>query len=162
MKNIFFVVIAVFVSTITAQNSPWASNDVQITKMAHNSPIDSSDIIMDIVLKSKVPVIMDFWAPWCGPCRMLGPILEEIKKEYGSKVKIIKVNIDENAKIAGYFQVQSIPAVFFVKNKAVAGYLLGYRQKDDYTEVINKLLAPSITNADTSSQPASTSKKSKK
>lgn len=162
MKNIFFVFIAVFVSTITAQNSQWANNDVQNTKMSNNYPKDSSDIIMDIVLKSKVPVVMDFWAPWCGPCKMLGPVLEEIKKEYGSKIRIIKVNIDENAKIAGYFQVQSIPAVFFVKNKSVTGCLLGYRQKADYTEVINKLLAPSITNADTSSQPASTSKTAKK
>ncbi|QLB12525.1 thioredoxin [Bisgaardia hudsonensis] len=73
------------------------------------------------VLRSDVPVLLDFWAPWCGPCKMIGPILEDLAAEYGDKVKIVKMNIDDNQETPVKFGVRSIPTLlFFKEGKAVA------------------------------------------
>jgi putative thioredoxin len=77
-----------------------------------------------IVASREVPVIVDFWAPWCGPCKQLGPILEKVVQQAGGKVKLVKVNIDENPQIAQQLRIQSIPAVFaFVKGQPVDGFV---------------------------------------
>jgi len=93
------------------------------------------------VVKSEVPVLVDFWAPWCGPCRMVGPVLEEVAKEYEGKAKIAKVNVDEEQGIAGAMGIRSIPTIALFKNGKVEDVLIGARPKADFTRVIDKVLS---------------------
>nr|WP_321307445.1 thioredoxin [uncultured Sphaerochaeta sp.] len=79
------------------------------------------------VLKSDVPVVVDFWAPWCGPCRMQGPILEQLDKELDGKMKVVKVNVDDEGELAMTFGVQSIPTLLFYKDGKVVDKAIGVR-----------------------------------
>ena len=79
------------------------------------------------VLKSDVPVVVDFWAPWCGPCRMQGPILDQLDKEIDGKMKVVKVNVDEEGELAMTFGVQSIPTLLFYKDGKVVDKAIGVR-----------------------------------
>ena len=83
---------------------------------------DTERFMQDVIDASQQqPVIVDFWAPWCGPCKQLGPILEKVVKEARGQVKLVKINVDENQELAGQLQVRSIPAVFgFAKGRPVA------------------------------------------
>jgi len=83
------------------------------------------------VIKSSVPVLIDFWATWCGPCMMLSPIVEEIAKENEGKIKVCKVNVDEEPQLAGAFGVDSIPSLFVVKNGEVTNSSIGYTSKEN-------------------------------
>ena len=115
-------------------------------------PIDSSDILADMIVKSKVPVLIDFWAPWCMPCRMLSPTIEELKKKYAGKIRVMKINVDVQVRLSAYFRVSSIPAVFFVKDKAVVLYLPGLRPQEDYEKAITEVLALKTAPPDTTQQ----------
>lgn len=92
------------------------------------------------VVNSDVPVLVDFWAPWCGPCRMVGPVLEEVAKEYEGRAKVVKVNVDEEQKVAGAMGIRSIPTVALFHKGQVKDVLIGARPKGDFTRIIDKVL----------------------
>ena len=93
------------------------------------------------VLKSAEPVVVDFWAEWCGPCRMIGPALEEISNEMTGKVKIAKVNIDENPQIAADYGIRSIPTLFMFKDGQKIDQKIGAAPKGDLSRWIQKNVA---------------------
>lgn len=88
------------------------------------------------VLNSELPVLVDFWATWCGPCKMLSPIIEEVAKEYEGKVKVGKVNVDEEPDLAIKFRVTSIPTLILFKNGVVDQILIGYHTKEQLDAIL--------------------------
>lgn len=88
------------------------------------------------VLKSDKPVLIDFWAPWCGPCRMLSPTISEIAEEYGDKVKVCKVNVDEQGDLASMFRVSSIPLLVVMKDGKVVNSAVGVRPKSQILKML--------------------------
>ncbi len=93
------------------------------------------------VLQSDVPVVVDYWAEWCGPCKMIGPILEELAAEYGDKVKIAKINIDDHSQTPPKFGIRSIPTLMVFKNGEVEGTKVGAASKSDLTSFIEESIA---------------------
>ena len=81
------------------------------------------------VMKSNIPVLIDFWAPWCGPCRMMGPIIEQLAEEYEGKAKVGKVNVDEEGELSQAFGVMSIPTIVLIKDGKVVKQAVGARPK---------------------------------
>jgi len=93
------------------------------------------------VLKSSVPVVVDFWAEWCGPCRMIGPALEEISGELGDKVRIVKLNIDENPAVAAQLGIRSIPTLMVFKDGKLASQKVGAAPEGDLSRWIQTSVA---------------------
>jgi len=92
--------------------------------------LDSSNFD-STVSGGSAPVVVDFWAPWCGPCKAIAPILEELAEELGDAVKICKVNVDNNSEIASKYEIRAIPTILIFKNGAVADSIVGLTSKDD-------------------------------
>jgi thioredoxin 1 len=92
------------------------------------------------VLKSDLPVLVDFWAPWCAPCRMVAPVLEEISKEYEGKLKICKVNVDESPELASQYGIMSIPTLLIFKGGIIVEQAIGAMPKQD----LERLVSPYI------------------
>jgi len=90
------------------------------------------------VLQSPLPVLVDFWAPWCGPCRMVGPVMEELSKETEGRVKVVKLDVQENPGVANRYGIRSIPTVTLFHKGAPAGTLVGARSKADYLKLVEK------------------------
>jgi thioredoxin 1 len=85
----------------------------------------------EAAISASVPVVVDFWAPWCGPCKAIAPILEELAAELGEAVKICKVNVDDNSEIAGKFEIRAIPTILVFKDGAVSDTIVGLTSKED-------------------------------
>lgn len=94
----------------------------------------------ELVMKSDKPVLIDFWAEWCGPCRMVGPVVEELAKEYDGKALIGKVNVDHNPGLSGRFGIRNIPTILFVKNGEVVDKSVGAVPKNTLSSKLNNLV----------------------
>ena len=93
------------------------------------------------VINSQVPVLVDFWAPWCGPCRAIAPLLEELAGEYAGKAKIVKINVDDHQAVAQRYRVSSIPNLIVFKNGQVAQQIVGAVPKQRLSQAIDAALA---------------------
>jgi thioredoxin 1 len=107
--------------------------------MSH--PTDTTDSTFQAdVLDNDTPVLVDFWAPWCGPCRMVAPIVEELAEEYDGKVKFVKLNTDDNPQIAGKYGIRSIPTLLVFKGGEPVSQIVGFRPKSDLAKRLDEAL----------------------
>lgn len=105
-------------------------------------PLDLTDATFDQeVIKATTPVVVDFWATWCGPCKMIAPILEEVATELDGKIKVTKVDVDSNTKTAGRYNIQSIPSLIIFKNGQEVDRVIGAMPKSALVARLNKAIA---------------------
>jgi len=108
--------------------------------MAENLIEFTDDNFDTEVLKSDLPVLVDFWAEWCGPCKMITPIIEEISSDYAGKIKVGKVNVDFNNQVAMQYGIRGIPALLVFKGGAVANQIIGAVPKNDITQILDEVI----------------------
>jgi thioredoxin 1 len=108
--------------------------------MADNPNVQqvSDDTFEGDILKSETPVLVDFWAPWCGPCRSVAPIVEELANRYAGKLKVAKINVDESSAVAMKYQVTSIPTFILFKGGKVADRVLGALPRSEFVKFIDR------------------------
>jgi thioredoxin 1 len=105
-------------------------------------PVEITDTAFETeVVKSELPVLVDFWAPWCGPCRAVAPVVEELASDFDGKIKFVKVNTDENSQQAGKLGVRGIPTLIMFKAGSEADRVVGYASKADLKKHLDKLVA---------------------
>lgn len=107
--------------------------------MANVMQFDSKNFQAEVIA-SEQPVLVDFWAPWCGPCKMIGPIVEDLAKQYAGKAKVGKVNVDDNQELAGQFGIRGIPTVMLFKGGEVVGSFVGLRSKEDLASALDGVI----------------------
>ena len=107
--------------------------------MGSSMPITDDNFEQE-VLKATIPVIVDFWAPWCGPCSMVGPILENIADKYSEQIKVVKINVDTNTEIARLYNVMSIPAIFFFRDGKLVDQIIGAMPEATFIDMVEKVL----------------------
>ena len=113
------------------QEEEQVSNTIEIT----------ADNFESEALQADIPVVVDFWAPWCGPCRMISPILESLAEKYAGKIKLGKVNLDEHPQLAAQYGIRSIPAIFIFKDGQVAERVIGVQPEEHLAALIDQVLA---------------------
>ena len=108
--------------------------------MAKPMEVTEDNFVSD-VLESDIPVMIDFWAPWCGPCHMVSPIIEDLANKYEGRIKVAKVNLDESPALASEYGVRSIPAIFIFNNGEVAERTVGVQPENALAAMIDRVLA---------------------
>jgi thioredoxin 1 len=107
-----------------------------------SKPVEIEEAKFDeSVLQAKIPALVDFWAPWCGPCRMVAPIVEELAGEYDGKVAFFKINVDNNSKVASKYGVMSIPTLILFKSGQPVSNIVGFRPKAELKKSLDAALA---------------------
>ncbi len=151
MKKLTFIFIFLATFSLSACNSNAGNNngapenaEGQVVKLTAESfqklVWDYKKNPQEWVFLGDQPVIIDFYADWCRPCKLVAPIMDELSKEYKGKVRIYKINTDEQRELAGLFQIQSIPAMLFIPKNGKPQMSVGAQQKPAYVEMINKVL----------------------
>ena len=108
--------------------------------MSENVKEFTSENFSTEVIESDTPVLVDFWAEWCGPCRVIAPVVDEIATEYSQKVKVEKLNVDHHNQVASKYGVRSIPALLIFKNGTVANQIVGAVPKNKITEILDSVI----------------------
>ncbi|MGH4141063.1 thioredoxin [Clostridium sp.] len=98
----------------------------------------NDNIFSEEVTENDGLVVVDFWAPWCGPCRMVGPVMEELDKQYAGKIKFVKVNVDKNPMISNQFGISSIPTIMVFNGDKAVENIVGFRPKADFEKIFNR------------------------
>ena len=106
-----------------------------------SKPVDVNETSFEkVVLKAKEPVLVDFWATWCGPCKMVGPVVEELAKEYTGKITFAKVNVDENQQLSSRYSIRSIPTLLLFKEGKPMQQVVGFRPKAELKKILDDCL----------------------